>query len=469
MKNKKMMKNMAVTMMLVAALGCTGCSNGKKDDTGSDSQGSLKESTQEVTKTESEGGDVNSEGVKQDENIESHGTVKSLSEIEELAEECVYEVNWYTTEGAFYAGTSFILDRSSTEQNEELLVTAFHYLCPDDKDSIQGSELPEYVLGGQIREAKSGNSTIATLKNCLIIDDAKAVPDANKDVAAFSVHDSDVLDELPVSTHEVKEGDTVYLLANLWDTDDKHENCVYEGTVIGEDDGALYYDLDETYGTAGASGAPIVNEYGEVVGIHLASNGSTRIAHSVQSFIDQINHGTFAETEYPSDLSGLSTNEEGITESEYNTYNLTRDDIMNTHFYTIRPDSIAFTDSLGTNTAPDGYQYMVIDIAVDAYEKMSGAIALYNQDFYVQCDKPQDPDDDEREELQAIEDTMVDGQLEDDIDFSAGVSASGKLVFMIPDTAKTVDFTYGEFVGLDNDLELNNLYISTFPVEDWQR
>jgi len=61
------------------------------------------------------------------------------------------------------------------------------------------------------------------------------------------------------------------------------------GKCKSDTDGVLYYELDKNFSTNGASGAPIVNEKGEVVGIHISSDGNGLYAgNSATSFNDMI-------------------------------------------------------------------------------------------------------------------------------------------------------------------------------------
>ena len=109
----------------------------------------------------------------------------SEEEIAQLAAECSLNVHWYAQDGDFAAGTAFLMD--SDLFGEKILVTAFHYLWPDDADHFTGEELPGYLLGGDIYYAQSGADTGADLKACLVIKDADAVPNIDKDVATFTV------------------------------------------------------------------------------------------------------------------------------------------------------------------------------------------------------------------------------------------------------------------------------------------
>ena len=51
-------------------------------------------------------------------------------------------------------------------------------------------------------------------------------------------------------------------------------NNIYSGKCKSDTDGVLYYELDKNFSTNGDRGAPIVNEKGEIVGIHIGSDGN---------------------------------------------------------------------------------------------------------------------------------------------------------------------------------------------------
>ncbi|MCR5121946.1 MAG: serine protease [Ruminococcus sp.] len=221
----------------------------------------------------------------------------SFSEIEELAANCSYTVHWHSVDGDFDSGTAFVMD--SAAHGQKLLVTAVHFLWNDEDTGFTGEDIPGYVTGGVIEYVKTFEPTGASLKNALVIKDARPVPDIDKDVAAFTVYGGKKLNSLKLSTHPVEFGDKLYLLANLWDTDDVHENCVYEVTAVMDKDGELIMTLDPRWGCMGASGGPVVNEYGEVVGILMAGGGECIYAHSSDSFLKQIEAAEISDITYP--------------------------------------------------------------------------------------------------------------------------------------------------------------------------
>ena len=228
----------------------------------------------------------------------SEKTEVSFSDIENMAENGVFNVNWTTMEGNYTAGTSYIID--SEKLGEKLLVTAFHYLWPDNVETFTGEQLPGFVKGGQLYYAKSEELSAARLKQNLVIPDADAVPNIAKDVAAFTLNGADGLMTLKLSDRRPEAGETVYLLARLWDGDELNENCVYECKVESCDADQIVYTIDPKYGsTMGASGGPLVDKYGEVVGMHMAGNALFYYGHTTESFEKQIDNGYLSDVTYP--------------------------------------------------------------------------------------------------------------------------------------------------------------------------
>ncbi len=221
----------------------------------------------------------------------------TFAEIEKLAATGVFNVHWYATDGDCTAGTSYLIE--SEQYGGKLLVTAFHYLWPDNAQTFTGEELPGYITGGEIYYAQSGKDTGARLKSNVVIPDADAVPNIAKDVAAFTVNKGDALPTLKLSTRHPEPGEKIYLLARLWDGEVINENCVYEAQVVTCGDDEIVYTIDKKYGsTMGASGGPLVDRYGEVVGMHMAGNGVRYYGHVTGSFMKQIEDGHLSDVSY---------------------------------------------------------------------------------------------------------------------------------------------------------------------------
>lgn len=297
--NKMNSKKMLV-LFSAALLTLTGCSlsASKEPSESKETAASISETTTVKTETPQ-----NSEASVTETSSEQTPKAKKLSfsEIEELAAKCSYTVHWHSKDGDFDAGTAFVMD--SEVHGRKLLVTAVHYLWPENDAGFTGEDIPGYVTGGEIRYVKTFEPTGASLKNALVIKDARPVPDLDKDVAAFTVYGGKKLHSLKLSTHKVEADDKLFLLANLWDTDDIHENCVYEGKAVSDIGGELLLMLDKQWGCTGASGGPIVNEYGEVVGMLMAGNEIFTFAHSSDSFLKQIEASEISDITYPKEAS----------------------------------------------------------------------------------------------------------------------------------------------------------------------
>ena len=391
---------------------------------------------------------------------------KEKANLESLAANQVFNVDWFTKEGEFQAGTAFLIH--SKVHNQKILITAFHYLWPEDVNTFEGSELPNFVEGGELYNIKTDETTDAFIKNDLIIEDADIVPNVNKDVAAFTIQNGEWIPTFEVASELPKAGEKVYLLADLYYTEDVHSNCIYEGSVISSDQGVLCYNLDEKYGTNGASGAPIVNEYGEVVGIHIASNGSTRFAHSMDSFMEQIDAAKISEVTYPSDLRALKEQNSEIPakqgeNSSQNKISLSREDEMNTMFFDLHVNQVTVTDELNGISATDGNQYVVINASLKTKEENTPLITMYSNEFYLRFGTKED------EFQYALESGYTTNQFLDSFEVESKKETTGDLVYLVPNNVETVTLNFMDFYTESDSDEVHygDIYEMTIPMENW--
>lgn len=366
----------------------------------------------------------------------------SLSDIEKLAKENVYHVHWYTsTEGDFPAGTSFIMD--SDKFGGKILVTAFHYLIPDGEEStFKGKDLPNFVQGGTVLHMKSGETTGASLKNCIVIEDAQAVPAIDKDVAAFTLYNADKLNTLPLSTHSIQMGDKLYLLASLWKGENINENCVYEGTAVLDMHGQLTFKFDKNYETMGASGGPIINEYGEVVAIHMAStqDNSYMYGHSSESFRNQINAGTVSSVTYEekAELPEDSQEEEA---PEY--YHKAGDLTAETYFFDLEITGAQIVDSIGDVKAPEGQKFAVVSMTISTEGLNMDDFELYSDDFWMMWGDDYSIGYDEKE---------LDGIAGEVTTIKDNSKNYVKYAFLIPENPEYLMLNYMDYYYDDNDV-----------------
>lgn len=383
-------------------------------------------------------------------------TPLTMEEIESLAAERVFNVHWFTTDGDYSSGTAFLMD--SKEHGEKLLVTAFHFLWPDDAETFTGEDLQNYVYGGRISYAYDGTFTGATLKNNVVIKDADAVPAINKDVAAFTIQNDSGLKTLELASANPKKGDKIYLLASLWDTEDIHENCVYEGKVSSVGDGVLYYSLDGKPGTTGASGGPIINEYGEVVAIHMASNPLMFVGHSADSFGKQIAAGTISEITCEN-LADSAQEESAGEDTDMAEFNC--GDKVSTMFYDLQVNEVTYTDTLAGQECEEGYQYAVVDVSLWAAEGLEEPVYMYYYDFAVEWAENY---------CEPLETGLVEGQLPDEYTIT-NEETRGKMVFMVPkgEELRVLTFVDYYFVEESEEPQYGTYYIVYMPTEDWKK
>lgn len=445
MRNKKCSLLVCLLLMIVALAGC-----GSRKTEDADSR---KESM--VNKMEKLKNEYSLVDGKQEDVTENREKL-TTEEIETLAAERVFNVHWYTEEGDYTAGTAYLTD--SEKHGQKLLVTAFHYLWPEDADTFTGEELPEFVHGGEILYAYDGAHTHASLKNCLVIKDANAVPVVDKDVAAFTIQDGEELKTLSLAKTMPKVGDKIYLLASLWDSEIINENCVYPGKVEDVDGGILYYTLDGNPGTMGASGGPVINEYGEVVAMHMASNPMCFIGHMPNSFGKMIESATISDITYPAmEPTVDEVQDDEVADMEEHSCG----ERVSTMFYDVMVNSVSYTDSLAEVTSEEGYQFMIMDVSLWAAEDLNEPVDMYYYDFAVEWM------DDYCEPLQT---GLVEGQLPDEYTITKE-ETRGKLVFYVPKDTEILALTCIDYYYTEEseEAQYGTLYVTYLPTEDWTR
>lgn len=444
MKNKKFS---LLLCFLLVILALSGCGNQKAEETDS-----RKESVEE---NQDKGKDKVASTEKKQEEASEEREKLSMEEIEMLAKERVFNVHWYTEEGDYSSGTASVID--SEKHGQKLLVTAFHFLWPDDADTFTGEELPGFVHGGIISYAREGAFSGASLKNCLVIKDANAVPVVDKDVAAFTIQGGEDLKTLPLAKTMPEVGDTIYLLASLWDGDVINDNCVYPGKVEDVNGGVLYYTLEGTPKTTGASGGPVINEYGEVVAMHMASNPFCFIGHMPNSFGKMIEEATISDITYPA--MDPAVDEYQDDEGDMEEYNC--GERVSTLFYDVQVNGVSYTDTLAGETSEEGYQFMIMDVSLWAAEGLDEPVYMYYYDLTAEW-----MDD----YCEPLETGLVEGQLPDEYTIT-DEETRGKLVYYVPKDEEMLALTCIDYYFTEDaeEPQYGTLYVTYLPTEDWTR
>ncbi|HEV2693114.1 MAG TPA: serine protease [Verrucomicrobiae bacterium] len=196
----------------------------------------------------------------------------------------IFKPTFLTGDDSLTAGTGFVARFNGTC----VFVTAHHLFGPAGglKENLGPYAAIRFALA--LAALPMDNRTnVLTSTHMLYISSARAFSndDSSKDVAAFLLPDY-AGRALRISLHPPQPGDTVYLYARPRGEDWLK---LIVGKVTGNSSAGLQYVYDNgKFDFAGTSGAPILNDAGEVVGINLgggiSQNHEFGFANPVQSF-----------------------------------------------------------------------------------------------------------------------------------------------------------------------------------------
>jgi hypothetical protein len=169
---------------------------------------------------------------------------------------------------ALHAGTAFAAKIEGEKQ--PVIVTAIHIFGPAGglKKDIPSTNLPKAVKNIELTDVFNGN-------NCGTVSNVLSIPNANykyykNDVAAFLSGKNTNVSPLKISSKIPNVGDNVWLAAGFTSEDNSKKQKLYRATVVESSDSILSYEYENNKLTLQAtSGAPILNEKGEIVGINL--------------------------------------------------------------------------------------------------------------------------------------------------------------------------------------------------------
>jgi hypothetical protein len=173
--------------------------------------------------------------------------------------------------GSWSGGTAFLLRLPG--RPETMLVTCHHLFGPAAglKRQMTNEEIARDVCGA-IGLSMQDRKTIVVAQDYIGVPGARPVDNAGaeNDLASFGVRSRDPVPSLELAENSPRVGESVYVFVRLR-SDDQPRFLLATVTQVAEK--WLLYSFEEnTADLAGTSGAPVLNEAGQVVGMHVGGN-----------------------------------------------------------------------------------------------------------------------------------------------------------------------------------------------------
>lgn len=175
------------------------------------------------------------------------------------------------------AGTAFLMETGG-EKQPVVLVTAHHLLGPMGglPTEIAWSDVPKTVKRATCKSIKNAAQTWVGMP--LAIPGAASFNNQTKeglrDIALLTLQGKTTVKPLKLAATQPKVGDPVWLVAQLVSGAPK-EKLLFKARVARVQDLALNYVIEDPEGTfelRATSGAPVVNERGEVIAVNIAGS-----------------------------------------------------------------------------------------------------------------------------------------------------------------------------------------------------
>ena len=175
------------------------------------------------------------------------------------------------------AGTAFLME-TGVEKQPVVLVTAHHLLGPMGglPSELKWDEVPKAVKRATCKGINNAAQTWIGVP--LAIPGAASfnnqTKDGLRDIALLTLQGKATVKPLKLAATQPKAGDPVWLVAQLVSGAPK-EKLLFKAKVARVQDLALNYLIEDPEGTfelRATSGAPVVNERGEVVAVNIAGS-----------------------------------------------------------------------------------------------------------------------------------------------------------------------------------------------------
>ncbi len=219
-------------------------------------------------------------------------SIVSLDSIREGHSSCRPE--FHTSTGKYRAGTAFVLDYP-TGKARALLLTAQHLFGPDGgmPQTVAWQDMPAQVSRADCTVFARGKRLINT-GSPLAIHGAQpfSSPGNPRDIAAFALKDTPPY-AMKLAKAAPATGATIYIVAEL--LGDARSGLLHKGTVTGNKAGLLEFSYEGGgINLQATSGAAVINDSGEVVGINVGARGWPGHMTGLAVSLDQISQALSA-------------------------------------------------------------------------------------------------------------------------------------------------------------------------------
>ncbi len=205
----------------------------------------------------------------------SIGAANAMAEPPKVVVDTICRPTFELTDRSLSAGTAFLME-TGVEKQPIVLVTAHHLLGPMGglSTEVAWNDVPKSVKRAScktiVTPAQSWTGAPLAIPGAASFNNQ--TKDGLRDIALLTVQEKPTAKALKLAPALPKLGDTVWLVAQLASGAPK-DKLLFKAKVVRVQDLALNYlvdDPDRTFDLRATSGAPVVNERGEVVAVNLA-------------------------------------------------------------------------------------------------------------------------------------------------------------------------------------------------------